>query len=147
MVMNAREIWTVVHGMVFGFIFLLGFSGALYAVYSMKAEWLTTEGIGKTINNIKVYLWALAVTTWAAVFTGAWVVYPWYRAKAPEGADLSLYPRNLLLSNPDTAGWHDSAWNGKSMLPSSPRSPQLWWHLLSATTVPCLPRKSVSAAQ
>ena len=106
MEMNAREIWTVVHGMVFGFIFLLGFSGALYAVYSMKAEWLTTEGIEKTIKNIKIYLWGLAISTWAAVFTGAWVVYPWYRAKAPEGADLSLYPRNLLLSNPSTAGWH-----------------------------------------
>ena len=34
--MNLRETWTVVHGMVFGFIFLLGFSGALYMVYSMK---------------------------------------------------------------------------------------------------------------
>ena len=38
MEMNVREIWTVIHGMVFGFIFLLGFSSALYAVYSMKAD-------------------------------------------------------------------------------------------------------------
>ena len=29
MAMNLRETWTVIHGMVFGFIFLLGFSGAL----------------------------------------------------------------------------------------------------------------------
>jgi hypothetical protein len=36
MEMNLRETWTVVHGMVFGFIFLMGFSGALYMVYSMK---------------------------------------------------------------------------------------------------------------
>jgi len=59
MEMNVREIWTVVHGMVFGLIFLLGFSGALYAVYSLKAEWLTTEGMTKTVNIIKVYLWSL----------------------------------------------------------------------------------------
>ena len=32
MEMNLRETWTVVHGMVFGFIFLLGFSGALYMI-------------------------------------------------------------------------------------------------------------------
>jgi len=108
MEMNVREIWTVVHGMVFGFIFLLGFSGALYAVYSMKSEWLTAEGIGKAVNNIKVYLWALAVTTWAAVFTGAWIVYPWYRAKPPEGTtDLTHFPRSLLLLNESTAGWHE----------------------------------------
>ncbi len=41
MLMNSNEVWTAIHGMVFGFIFLLGFSGALYAVYSIKAEWLT----------------------------------------------------------------------------------------------------------
>ena len=107
MVMNSREIWTVVHGMVFGFIFLLGFSGALYAVYSMKAEWLTAEGISKTVNNIKIYLWGLAISVWAAVFTGTYIVYPWYRAAAPQGTtDLSTFPKLLLLANPDTAAWH-----------------------------------------
>lgn len=94
MEMNVREIWTVIYGMVFGFIFLLGFSGALYAVYSLKAEWLTTEGLTKTVNIVKVYLWGLALSLWAAVFTGAWVVYPWYRAAPPEGTtDLSSFPR------------------------------------------------------
>jgi hypothetical protein len=108
MEMNVREIWTVVHGMVFGFIFLLGFSGALYAIYSMKTEWLTVEGMTKTINSIKVYLWALAISVWAAVFTGAWVVYPWYRATPPEGAtDLSTFPKFLLLANESTAQWHE----------------------------------------
>jgi hypothetical protein len=111
MEMNLREIWTVVHGMVFGFIFLLGFSGALYAVYSMKMEWMTTAGVLKTVNNIKVYLWALAASVWAAVFTGAWVVYPWYRAVPPEGttdpAALSTFPKFLLLANESTAQWHE----------------------------------------
>jgi hypothetical protein len=108
MVMNAREIWTVVHGMVFGFIFLLGFSGALYAVYSMKSEWQTAEGIVKTVRNIKVYLWALAASVWAAVFTGTYVVYPWYRAVPPEGtADLGTFPKFLLLASENTAKWHE----------------------------------------
>ena len=108
MEMNAREIWTVVHGMVFGFIFLLGFSGALYAVKMMKPAWLTTEGMDKTINNIKVYLWVLAGTVWAAVFTGAYIVYPWYRATPPDGTtDLSTFPKFLLLANESTAQWHE----------------------------------------
>ena len=108
MVMNGHEIWTVVHGMVFGFIFLLGFSGALYAVYSMKAEWLTAEGVAKTVNNIKIYMWLLAGSVWAAVFTGAYIVYPWYRATPPIGqTDLTNFPKFLLLANPNTAAWHN----------------------------------------
>ncbi|HEX2697990.1 MAG TPA: hypothetical protein VHM28_09795 [Anaerolineales bacterium] len=108
MVMTSREIVTVVHGMVFGFIFLLGFSGALYAVYSMKAEWLTAEGISKSVNNVKIYLWGLAVSAWAAVLTGAYIVYPWYRATPPAGTtDLSTFPKFLLLANENTAQWHE----------------------------------------
>ncbi len=74
--MNLRETWTVVHGMVFGFIFLLGFSGALYMVYSMKPQMLTAEGLTKTANAAKVYVWGLAISVWAAVFTGAWSFTP-----------------------------------------------------------------------
>ena len=108
MVMNAREIWTVIHGMVFGFIFLLGFSGALYAVYSMKPEWQTAEGIAKTVKIIKVYMWTLAASVWAAVLTGTYVVYPWYRAVPPEGAtDLSTFPKFLLLASENTAKRHE----------------------------------------
>jgi hypothetical protein len=108
MVMNAREIWTVIHGMVFGFIFLLGFSGALYAVYSMKPEWQTAEGIAKTVKTIKIYMWTLAGSVWAAVLTGTYVVYPWYRAVPPEGAtDLSTFPKFLLLASENTAKWHE----------------------------------------
>lgn len=111
MEMNVREIWTAIHGMVFGFIFLLGFSGALYAVYSLRAEWLTAEGVQKTLRNIKVYLWALAASVWAAVITGAWIVYPWYRAVPPQGttdpAALATFPKFLLLANESTAEWHE----------------------------------------
>ena len=108
MVMNSNEVWTAIHGMVFGFIFLLGFSGVLYAVYSMKAEWLTTEGIKQTVTNIKLSAWALAVSAWAAVVTGAYIVYPWYRAAAPKGTvDFTNFPKLLLLANPNTAAWHN----------------------------------------
>jgi hypothetical protein len=108
MEMTSYEVWTVIHGMVFGFIFLLGFSGALYAVYAMKPEWVTAEGLTRTVGNIKLYLWILALSAWAAVITGAYIVYPWYRAAPPEGTtDLTNYPRFFLLSNESTAGWHE----------------------------------------
>jgi hypothetical protein len=108
MEMNFRELVTALHGLIFGFLFLLGFSGALYAVYSLKAEWLTNEGLAKTVNNIKIYLWALALAVWAAVITGAYIVYPWYRAAPPEGTtDLSAFPRSFLLANESLAEWHE----------------------------------------
>ena len=60
------------------------------------------------MNNIKVYLWGLAIAAWAAVITGTYVVYPWYRAVAPEGTtDLSGFPKFLLLANESTAAWHE----------------------------------------
>ncbi len=108
MSMNARELWTVIHGMVFGFIFLLGFSGALYAVYSLKSEWQTAEGLARTVKNIRVYMWVLAVSVWAAVLTGTYIVYPWYRATPPAGAwDLSAFPKYFLVSSGSTGGWHE----------------------------------------
>jgi hypothetical protein len=106
--MNASELWTTAHGMVFGFIFLLGFAGALYGVYMMRPEWLTTEGTITNVNRIRVFLWLLAIAVWLAVITGTYIVYPWYRAKPPEGAtDLANFPKFLLLANASTAFWHE----------------------------------------
>ena len=52
------------------------------------------------------YLIAMVALGWAAVLTGAYIIYPWYRAVAPAGADLALYPKFLLTAHPTTAGWH-----------------------------------------
>lgn len=105
--MSIKEIWTAVHGMTFGFIFLLGFTGALYGVYIMKPEWLTNEGTNANVKRLRTFLWVLAVAVWLAVFTGTYVVYPWYRATPPEGTtDLANFPRYLLLANESTAFWH-----------------------------------------
>src|SRR6266566_4493832 len=44
---------------------------------------------------------------------GTWLVYPGYRADAPPGADLALYPRQYLLRTPDLRFWESFAmeWN------------------------------------
>ena len=106
--MNTHELWTVAHGMGFGFLFLLGFAGALYGIYMMKPEWITTEGTNINVRNIRIFLWVLAAAVWLAVFSGAFIVYPWYRAAVPAGiTDLTNYPKFLLLANPSIAFWHN----------------------------------------
>ncbi len=44
---------------------------------------------------------------WASVFSGAYIVYPWYRAIPPSGTvDLSAFPQRLLLASAATREWH-----------------------------------------
>ncbi len=48
----------------------------------------------------------MTVIVWLTNLTGTHLVYHWYRAKPPEGAELSGFPRSFLLANPALAGWH-----------------------------------------
>ncbi len=48
----------------------------------------------------------MAVVAWLTVFTGSWIVYPWYRAE-PDGAKFQL------LANSSTADWHNFAMEWK----------------------------------
>jgi hypothetical protein len=48
----------------------------------------------------------MAITAWLTVITGTYIVYPWYRAKPIADVNLSQFPRSLLLSDPNTSGWH-----------------------------------------
>jgi hypothetical protein len=102
-----RSFWTLVHGMGFGALYLLACSGALVELYRF-----TTSSVpfGETVREerfLKAYLIAMTVLAWTAVLTGAYLIYPWYRAASPQGAqNLSLFPQRLLISSPSTAGWH-----------------------------------------
>jgi len=56
---------------------------------------------------LRVYLVVMVILAWASVLSGAYVVYPWYRAHPPAGVtDYTGYPQRLLLSRPATSGWH-----------------------------------------
>lgn len=102
-----REAWGVIHGLIFGAMFLLSFSGGIVGLYSLRPEFLTAEGLKERIMRLKLWVGGMAIIAWATVITGTYVVYPWYRARPPEGTtDLSAYPRSLLLSVPNTAEWH-----------------------------------------
>lgn len=99
---------TVLHGMGFGTLFMLAFSGAIAVIY-------TTVLAGPEVARprlqdwmFRFYLVAMAGLAWLTTLSGAYLIYPWYRAPVPPGTtDLTGYPRALLLSDPLTAGWHD----------------------------------------
>ena len=107
MEITLRSFWTLVHGMGFGALYLLACSGALVELWRFTAA---SPPVGETDREgrfLKVYLIAMVVLAWAAVLTGAYVVYPWYRAALPPGTtDLTLYPQKLLMASAATSGWH-----------------------------------------
>lgn len=106
MSLTDREVWALLHGMIFGSLFLLAYTGAMVAVYRLRTRDLTAEGLKNRLWLTRAAMTVMAVLAWLTVWTGTYVVYPWYRTKPPEGADLLDYPRYYLLDNPDLSGWH-----------------------------------------
>lgn len=108
MSLTVRELWTVIHGMGLGAIFLLAFAGGLAGLYSLRPEWVTVTGVRERVMRLTIGTWVMAVASWLTVVSGTYIVYPWYRAKPPEGVtDLTAYPRSLLLAAPHLAEWHN----------------------------------------
>jgi hypothetical protein len=106
MQITVRELMTMVHGMLFGGFFLMACFGVLVLLHRSLG---TSKGeLSPTARRReRAYLIVMVAVGWAAVLSGAYVVYPWYRAAPPAGvADLASYPQRLLQANPRTAGWH-----------------------------------------
>lgn len=107
MEITVRSFWTLIHGMGFGALYLLACSGALMELYRFTT---TPAPSGPTPGQerfLRVYLISMVVLAWAAVLTGAYVIYPWYRATPPPGTvGLSTFPQHLLMSSSTTVGWH-----------------------------------------
>jgi len=106
MTLTEREFWTVIHGMILGTIFLLAYAGGLAGLWSLRPEWVTVAGIQERLRRLIAGTWIMAIMVWLTVITGTYIVYPWYRAKPPSGADLTQFPRSYLLANPNLAEWH-----------------------------------------
>jgi hypothetical protein len=102
-----RELWTAVHGMILWTIFLLGFAAGLAGLWNLRPECVAVAGMPRQLRRLLSGLWVAAAAAWAAVLTGTFVLYPWYRARPPEGANLANYPRAYLQANPEFAEWHD----------------------------------------
>jgi hypothetical protein len=106
MEMTTRALWTLVHGMGFGTLYLLACSGGLLGLHRFTSVHAPLDSAPGQRRFVGFYL-VLALLSWAAVLTGAYVIYPWYRAAPPTGTvDLSMFPQHLLMSSPATKGWH-----------------------------------------
>jgi hypothetical protein len=105
--MSYRETATSVHGLLFGVFFLL----ACYALALDRVRELLSVP-SKVPSPLRfhverIYLVLTAVLGWAAVLTGTYWIYPWYRAPLwPSSPDSHLHSRAMLLMNPVTAPWH-----------------------------------------
>jgi hypothetical protein len=104
MEITTRGLWTLIHGMGFGALYLLACSGALVELWRMTRP--AEEQPDHANRWLGVYLMTMTVLAWAAVLTGTYVVYPWYRAVPPTGAALADFPQALLRASAATAGWH-----------------------------------------
>ncbi|MGE5610030.1 MAG: hypothetical protein ACM359_12315 [Bacillota bacterium] len=107
MSLSQRELWTVIHGMLLGAVFLLAYAGGLAELMGLRSDYETPRGMRKSERRLVSGTWIMAVIAWLAVISGAYIVYPWYRAKMPAGAErLWEYPRSYLLADPNRAAWH-----------------------------------------
>jgi hypothetical protein len=102
-----RELATMVHGMLFGGLFLMACFGAVVLLHRSLVSRGAVELTEAGRRRERAYLMVMVALGWAAVLSGAYLIYPWYRAALPPGiTDLGGYPQRLLLANPQTAGWH-----------------------------------------
>ncbi len=89
-------------------LYMLAFSGAIGELYWISAPGVRAQTSSREQTLLALYLSAMVILAWAAVLTGAYVIYPWYRDIPPAGVtDLSAYPQAFLQSSPNTTGWHD----------------------------------------
>lgn len=100
MTLTAKELWTVLHGMVFGAIFLIAFAGGFAGLWSLTPSLVTQAGVRERMRRLLIGMWTMAIMAWATVITGTYIVYPWYRAPDPSS------PRSLLIANPELKTWH-----------------------------------------
>jgi hypothetical protein len=107
MEMTTRSIWTLVHGMGFGALYLLASSFAFVELYRRYKPY-SLQAISED-DEVFLGRWlvVMSVIAWIAVLMGAYVIYPWYRAVPPSGiTQLDAFPQALLKSNLNTIGWH-----------------------------------------
>ncbi len=119
MSLTDRQLWTVIHGMVLGALFLLAFAGGLAGLYSLRWELVPPTGLRERLPRLEIGTSVMAV-----------------------GIDrrcLQVLNRCSWPTLRKRCGTR-SGWSGKS---TSPGWRQYWprqWHSSSFTTVRGWPR-------
>lgn len=113
-----RSILTMVHGIVLGGAVMLALSAALFSLWTTgmgRSFGAAPDDRSRALGRLSVFI---AVLLWLTVLTGTYVIFPPYRATPPASlADLSAYPRSMILANPATAWLHTFAMESKEHVP------------------------------
>lgn len=102
-----KNLWTIIHGMSLGGLLLMAIAAILIGLLYQRPGWLTESGIQKNARILNAGMWLIFILTWLTVIIGTYIIYPWYRATPPPGADLVDFPRSYLLAHPKLSGLHN----------------------------------------
>ena len=75
MEITLRGLWTLIHGMGFGALYLLACSGAAVELFRLTSS-ATPTATPAQERFLRLYLLTMVVLAWFAVLTGAYIVYP-----------------------------------------------------------------------
>ncbi len=107
MEITSRGLWTAIHGIGFGALYLLACSGAVVELWRRYSPKVLVAASASDEAFLRTYLVVMTLLAWFAVLSGAYVIYPWYRASPPPGmVGLAGYPQRLLMSSSTTVVWH-----------------------------------------
>lgn len=104
---TTHDLFTFLHGTLFGGFFLMAFFAVAWECWRRAHEIRCAE-ITPNGRRIEASLLILmAVFGWLAVLSGTLLIYPWYRAAPPPGTlNLVDFPRSFLLAHSDLAPLH-----------------------------------------
>lgn len=103
--LTARQLFFMAHS-ILGVLVLNAFALGVGTLWTSADSRLT-------LSVRKLSTATMAALAWAAAIIGTWLVYPGYRADAPPGADLDLYPRQYLQRTPNLRFWDGFAMDWK----------------------------------
>jgi hypothetical protein len=95
--LTARQLFFMAHS-ILGMLIVNAFALGVGTLWTSADSRLT-------LAVRKLSTGSMAALAWAAAAIGTWLVYPGYRADAPPGADLDLYPRQYLRRTPSLRFW------------------------------------------
>ncbi len=81
MLFSSGALLADIHGLVFGAIFLLAYSGGIVGLLDLHSSWETRKGQQALTKQLAIGTWAMAIVAWLTVITGTYLVYPLYRTE------------------------------------------------------------------
>jgi hypothetical protein len=118
MLFSDRSIITMLHGIVLSGAALAGLAAALFALIVLRARDRDPLPSPRQLRMLSVLLCLSAGALWLSAVAGTYGVFPLYRVTPPKDVtDLTMYPRALLLANPNTAWLHSFAMEIKEHVP------------------------------